>query len=79
MRVPAHPSAQSRPVAVSIARRRVVLHDVVGAVPGKKYSLVVSVVQAPGSSPVCASMVICSRPSGLAKLATGSFDEISVK
>ena len=55
------------------------LHDVVGAVPGKKNSLVVSVVQAPGSSPVCASMVIFSRPAGLAKLATGSLDEISVK
>jgi hypothetical protein len=66
-------------VAESIARRRVVLQEVVGAVPGKKYSLVVSVVQAPGSSPVCASMVTCTSPSGLTKFAIGSFDEISVK
>jgi hypothetical protein len=66
-------------VALSIAKRRVVLQEVVGAVPGKKYSRVVSVVQAPGSSPVCASMVILSRPAGLAKFATGSLDEISVK
>jgi hypothetical protein len=62
-----------------MARRRVVLQEVVGAVPGKKYSFVVSVVQAPGSSPVCASIVTCSSPAGLEKFATGSFDEISVK
>jgi hypothetical protein len=66
-------------VALSIARSRVVLQDVVGAVPGKKYSLVVSVVHAPGSSPVCASIVTSSRSVGLAKFATGSLDEISVK
>ena len=66
-------------MALSMARRRVVLQEVVGAVPDKKYSLVVSVVQAPGSSPVCASMVIFSRPAGLPKFATGSLDEISVK
>jgi hypothetical protein len=62
-----------------MARRRVVLHDVVGAVPGKKYSLVVRVVQAPGSSPVCASMVTCSSPVGFANVAIGSLEEISVK
>jgi hypothetical protein len=62
-----------------MARRRVVLQEVVGAVPGKKYSLVVSVVHAPGSSPVFASIVTSSSPVGLSKFAIGSFDEISVK
>jgi hypothetical protein len=66
-------------VALSVASKRIVLHDVVGAVPGKKYSLVVRVVQAPGSSPVLASMVISSSPVGFANAATGSLEEISVK
>ena len=73
------PSAQRRLVALSIKRVRVVLHEVVGAVPRKKYSVVVLVVQGPGSSPVFASMVTLAILVGLANFAIGSADEISVK
>ena len=74
---PAHPSAQIRPVALSISSATEVLHEVVGSVPGKKYSSVVRVVHGPGSSPVWTSMVTFVS-FGSANEAIGSFAEISL-